>query len=178
MTTPSHHLQLVRESAGLSQKYLAELAGMTPIAIHRYEQMVYANPSPTYIAALAESTGYSAAALRDIYYEARKERIATTCRLFKEFFASPAYDFNRLFAYDNGEHPYKRFRYYVLGGVGESLSDMAWCSLTCFHPGQLYRFEQVGVNIPKVQREFLESCGVSAKEIKELNAMIKEYQGG
>lgn len=51
---PDNVIRDLRTSAGLSQKELAELAGVTPGRVLREEQFVYEKPSPAILQALSE----------------------------------------------------------------------------------------------------------------------------
>ena len=51
---PDNVIRDLRTSAGLSQKELAELAGVTPGRVLREEQFVYERPSPAILQALSE----------------------------------------------------------------------------------------------------------------------------
>ena len=163
--------------SGYTQPDLAEIAGMTAIAVHRYEQFVYARPSNNYIAALHEISGVPLSELRESYQEARKAQVSETVNLFTHLFTSPDYSLNTLLTRTPSIvlHPYLRFRQGVCLALDQPESAMNWCVLTCFHPAQLYKFESSGKSIPAAQRKILEASQMPLSDIKRLNNMIRDF---
>lgn len=170
-------MKTLRERANITQEHLAEIAGMTPLAIHRYEQYLYAQPSLQYIAALSSETGMPTKELTQMYKEGRASKIAASQARLR------AINLNRIAERvierripGKTLHPFDLFYRTVLIKLDyEPPSEMAWCVLTCFHPGQMHRFMTVGKSIPAVQREFLRGAGLSGRNITGLNSAIRNF---
>lgn len=167
----------LRRDSGYTQNDLAEIAGMTPLGIYRYEQLLYARPSNNYIAALSEISGVPANDLRKGYASCRDERIAETVDLFSTLFTAPDYSLDNVLSHTRSTviHPYVRFRQGVCLSLDLPESSIHWCVLTCFHPGQLHRFESSGKSIPAVQRKILKASKMPTSDIEMLNFMISNF---
>lgn len=170
------NLKDLRKDSGYTQPELAELAGMTSVAVHRYEQLLYARPSNNYIAALADISGIPMEELRAEYRRCRNEQLEDTQRLFGLLLAENIFSLeNTLSLVSEHKHPYVRFREGVCLALDLPTSAIQWCVMTCFHPAQLYKFEASGKSIPAAQRKVLEGSGMRKSDIKALNLKIKRY---
>lgn len=183
---PVNPLVQVRSAANLSQADLAELSGMSRMAIIRYEQGLYVNPSLDYITALAQArvanlmpspVGTTLQQVVDAYigiYKAyRAERIDTTIQLFKNTSETKRW---AQYVEDSGfweVHPFISFRKMLAIELGFPQSQIHFCMLTCFHPGQLDEYEKrpKTYTIPKRIRNILLSAdlpvGIVEKEVRK-----------
>lgn len=146
---PRNPLVDIREDMNVTQDYLSEVAGMSRMAIVRYEQALYVSPSTDYLSALSElytshgPVGLTPEQLAGQYKEYRKRRIEATIKLF-----STAEETHKWTQYVNSDdsfwevHPFISFRKMLAIELGFPQSQIHFCMLTCFHPAQLDVFEK------------------------------------
>lgn len=146
---PINPLVNIREHAGLTQDYLSEVAGMSRMAIVRYEQALYVSPSTDYLSALSECAWTAASIdasvdyLASQYKDYRKRRIEATIELFSR--TEETKKWTQYVASDDSfweVHPFISFRKMLAIELGFPQSQIHFCMLTCFHPAQLDVFEK------------------------------------
>lgn len=167
-------MKTLRERNNVTQDDLAEMAGMTPLAVHRYEQYLYAKPSNTYIAALSAVTQMTQRDLIEQYHSRRKTTMVSAAARLSEL--GEEYLANTIKWPSVLEHPYETFFKNALSDLGIKPSRMSWCVFTCFHPAQLNRFLTVGKSVPTVQHDLLVDAGFTRASITDMNKTIKEWQ--
>lgn len=187
--TPDHPRD-IRERHGVTQPELASLAGMTTHGVLRYEQGLYAKPSIKYLHALSEISEYSVQELEHSYRWHRNNRIYETTKLFSTILEVPdrreeilqtvlriAEVNNRLALPDKPSHPFAMFRTRLCAAVGEPLSQIHFCILTCIHPSYLDNFEKgKTARVPRHLSEILVNAGLTKADIDRLNDASKRYQ--
>ena len=146
---PRNVIKDLRESLGLTQKELAELAGVTPQRVLREEQFVYVTPSDSILAALSDRVlDTDSVSITDRYVKARNQ-------LHREFTedlcTSPFYDTNMQhfvnYAVDYWDalselrSPTRMFRESLFEEYGLPKSAIKFSIYTGMHPGTLSDIE-------------------------------------
>lgn len=146
---PDNVIRDLRTSAGLTQKELAELAGVTPGRVLREEQFVYVEPSPAIVRALSEKFEQGVSP-REIV----ADYVASRERMHQDFFDDMVLSDNHLNAlarsvdyavdyYDQGamKPPTKLFREHLFQHYGLPDSAIKFSQYTGMHPGTLSDME-------------------------------------
>ena len=146
---PDNVIRDLRTSAGLSQKELAELAGVTPGRVLREEQFVYERPSPAILQALSEK--FEKQFKPD---EIVADYLACRERMHQDFYDDMVLSDNHLGAlaravdyavdyYDVGamKAPTRLFREHLFQHYGLPDSAIKFTQYTGMHPGTLSDIE-------------------------------------
>lgn len=159
-------LRSLRTSHGLTQHYIAEKAGVSALAVLRYEQGLYDSPSPKLIDALSEYYPLGRQDLIDAYQAWRIMKQEDSRDCFKPW---PQ-------VLIGNEHPFATFRKVITQrAVGKS-SKMSFCVLLAIHPATLYSYEHSRLtHIPSVIKSALHNAGVTGEHISELDHLGVVY---
>lgn len=147
---PRNVIKDLRESLGLTQKDLAELAGVTPQRILREEQFVYVTPSESILKALWSALGESDAA-HSIEGDYVRQRAQLHREFTEDLCTSPFYDTKVQQALDYAvdywdalselKSPTRMFRESLFEEYGLPKSAIKFSIYTGMHPGTLSDIE-------------------------------------
>lgn len=183
-------LKDLRESHSISQVDLAASAGISVHGVLRYEQMLYAKPSIKYLYALSELTGRPVGELEQIYREQRQHQINKTAATFSPFLSNRGWreqtlglieemskHLGHIYTPDHVSHPFVMFRTRLAAAVGQPVSQIHFCIMTCIHPSYLDNFEKgKTARVPRHLSELLMQGGFPKKDIDRLNSFSRKYQ--
>lgn len=168
-------LGTLRESAGLTAAQLAEAAGVTPGAVLRAEQAVYASPPPKILQALwelaPEDDLHDYGILMADYHN--YQRIV---RIDSYGVLDDKYDFSDAVTVETGpgvfsQHPFVKWRYF-----SELPSRIAVSKLYCVHPSLIFRFETQPYMCTNPPKELLRALLESGYSVEQLGLFEDAYQ--
>jgi transcriptional regulator with XRE-family HTH domain len=168
-TTPytTNPLKRIRTSLGLSQKKLAELAGVTPQSVLKYEQGLYQEPSDNIITALLteaeeQGTPFSLLKLHQDYKKWRTTHQEAQQWIFDRIYTLPI---------SADEHPFKTFRKKLYNPhSSEGYTVQGFAVLLALHPATVTEYDAGRVrNMPSIIREALERAGCRTNIISDLD---------
>jgi hypothetical protein len=132
---------------------------MSALAVMRYEQGLYLNPSKKLTNYLEVSeTAYQA--WRTIHQE--------SARIYFKPFPRPSLDF--------GQHPFVNLRQTISQRAVGTSSQMSFCVLLALHPSTVAEYEKGHlIKLPSAIRVALYNAGLSESQINELDELGRWY---
>lgn len=156
-------LRLVREAHALTQKDFAELVGVSPQAIMRYEQALYEQLSPKITTQLAELSGLPEETIKMKY---SYNRLQIQRDAYRYLMPLPALHIVE------GEHPFYTFRTYITKRYRNTDSRMAFCILLALHPAVVAKYDSGEVKrMPELITNGLITTGINTDFIHGLQAL-------
>jgi transcriptional regulator with XRE-family HTH domain len=154
-------LKQLREDLGLTQARLAELAGMTPGAVLKYEQGLYENPSCNLIETLCTLSDYDRHELTYRYGLWRDDkRAAVGLRSLANIYLGPL-----------NIHPMTAYRRAVGYETAQS-----FCIALCIHPSVLAKYEAGKTKtMPKMLETALRAGGLGSPDIRIIQQYGADY---
>lgn len=164
MITMQNPLKFARESLGMSQKELADYAGMTPGAVLKYEQGLYEEPSVTLVEALNE--------LQTFVVDYKTMSKAYSLWRNNHRLGADLKPLHMLaLSFKNDSHPLVQYRRAV--GL---VSAQSFCVLLCLHPAVVRRYEGGKArNMPRQVKDALFLGGLSHTEISIIESHGHDY---
>ena len=148
-------IKKLRQEQNLTQKALAEQAGISPTAVLRYEQGLYQEISPKITKALEDET----LPLRYRLWRLKHQQDAE--RYFKEL---------PQLTIKPGEHPFETFRKTITTRAVGKDSRVSFCILLAIHPSVVAEYEKgKQMHMPGLIREALNTAGVPGLYLNSLD---------
>ena len=161
------YLKLVRTNANLSQSQIAEMAGITPLAVLRYEQGLLENLSPKLAAVIAELADVPLAVVHDEYEDDRRIQRVSQTNIFRN---PPSLELRP------DEHPFETFRKLITRRAVGTESRMAFCKLLALHPAVVAEYDKGKCkHMPAMIKEALLAASCPEKFIETLDSYGEIY---
>lgn len=160
-------IRSLRRSFNLTQRSLAEQAGISPTAVLRYEQGLYEEVSGKIVTALAEHDPIEAARIPSKY---RSWRNAHQVAAHKFFEPLPA------LAVLSDEHPFVTFRRSITTRAVGKDSRISFCILLAIHPSVVLDYEAgKQEHMPNLIQQALINAGVTSMYVNSLDQLGGVY---
>jgi hypothetical protein len=157
----------LRRKHNLTQRSLAEQAGISPTAVLRYEQGLYEQISEKIVDALAEHEPNCRMYIRASYLEWRFNHQKEATKYFNPL---PA------LAVLSDEHPFVTFRRSITTRAVGKDSRVSFCILLAIHPSVVLDYEAgKQEHMPNLIQQALANAGVSARYINSLDQLGGVY---
>lgn len=152
---PTNPIKKLRQELNLTQKALAEQAGISPTAVLRYEQGLYQEISPKITKVLEDDN------LPKRYHLWRLVHQQSAEEYFKEL---------PQLTIKPGEHPFETFRKTVTSRAVGKDSRVSFCILLAIHPSVVAEYEKAKqMHMPRLIQEALDTAGVPDTYINSLD---------
>ena len=159
-------IKTFRQLHNLTQRSLAEQAGMSPTAVLRYEQGLYQELSEK-ISGVFTSLDEEAANLPEAYRTWRKAH-----QLEAKRYINPLPNLMVI----SGEHPFTTWRRTVTTRAVGKDSRVSFCILLAIHPGVVLEYEKGKQrHMPHLIKEALINAGASETYVKSLDDLGAIY---
>lgn len=163
-------IKVLRVKHNMTQAGLAQLAGITPTAVLRYEQGIYENPSESIINAfhtINDNDDDDPFVLPYKYHEYRQWKQKAASKYFKQL---------PQLAVKPNEHPFVTFRKHVTQQAVGKDSRMSFCILLAIHPSVVLDYEKgKQPHIPALIRSALVNAAVGEAYLKGLDELGEFY---
>jgi transcriptional regulator with XRE-family HTH domain len=160
-------IKQLRESHNITQQQLATEASTSTLAVLRYEQGLYDEPSQKIVTALAVLTDTPPTTLTQAYHEWRRD-------LRQEnsiYFENPP-----PLSVRPDEHPFVTFRKTITTRAVGKDSRMAFCILLAIHPSKVSEYEKgMQAHIPRLILDSLIDVGLKPYYIEGLDQLGVVY---
>ena len=156
-------IKQTRLDLGITQREVAQLAGMSPQAVMRYEQSLYENLSDKLAAAISTISGVT---LEDIYKQYVIDRTQQQVSAWRYVAIPPPIHFT------DSVHPFLNFRQGITTAAVGNRSRMSFCILLAVHPATVAEYDSGRVSaMPALIKRALINADISAEYLKTLCEM-------
>lgn len=156
-------LKRARIYFGLSQRLLADELGITPLAVLRYEQGLYENPSEKLTERLEVSPD-EYRTWRVMHQESQRDNFKSVPTINSLIYAA------------ENKHPFTAFREIMTNRAVGKQSQIAFCILLAIHPSVVADYENGKMErMPPLVKEALHNAGVTYSYLEELETLGRLY---